>query len=86
VRDILNCIEPEVRDLMDQAARARGKSRTDCILDTVRLATEEALLDQALRGITPEACTEFVARLDRAPTLNPRLQKTLQTPASWDRQ
>lgn len=86
MRDILNCIEPEVRELMDRAARVRGKSRTDFILDAARLPVEEALFDPALRGITPEACTEVVARLDRAPTLNPRLQKNLQTPAPWDRQ
>lgn len=86
-RDTLNLrIKPEVRGLIDRAAKARGKNRTDFILDAARAAAEEALLDQALLAVSPEAYAEFVARLDRAPAPNPRLQKTLQTPAPWDRQ
>jgi uncharacterized protein (DUF1778 family) len=41
-------IEPEERGLIDRAAKARGKTRTDFILDAARLAAEEALLDQML--------------------------------------
>ncbi|MBW7903426.1 MAG: DUF1778 domain-containing protein [Rhodocyclaceae bacterium] len=86
-RDTLNLrIKPEVRSLIDRAAKARGKNRTDFILDAARIAAEEALLDQALLVVSAEAYAEFVARLDRAPAANPRLQKTLQTPAPWDRQ
>jgi uncharacterized protein (DUF1778 family) len=86
-RDTLNLrIKPEVRGLIDRAAKARGKNRTDFILDAARAAAEEALLDQALLVVNPEAYTEFVVRLDRAPAPNPRLLKTLQTPAPWDRQ
>lgn len=86
-RDTLNLrIKPEVRGLIDRAAKARGKNRTDFILDAARAAAEEALLDQALLVATPEAYAEFVVRLDRAPAPNPRLLKTLQTPAQWDRQ
>lgn len=86
-RDTLNLrIRPEVRGLIDRAAKARGKNRTDFILDAARAAAEEALLDQALLVVSPEAYAEFVARLDRAPAPNTRLRKTLQTPAPWDRQ
>jgi len=85
-RDTLNLrIKPEVRGLIDRAAKARGKNRTDFILDAARAAAEEALLDQALMAVSPEAYADFVARLDRAPAPNPRLLKTLQTPAPWDR-
>ena len=45
-RDTLNLrIRPEVRSLIDRAAKARGKNRTDFILDAARNAAEEALLD-----------------------------------------
>lgn len=85
-RDTLNLrIKPEVRGLIDRAAKARGKNRTDFILDAARAAAEEALLDQALMAVSPEAYADFVARLDRPPAPNPRLLKTLQTPAPWDR-
>lgn len=86
-RDTLNLrIKPEVRGLIDRAAKARGKNRTDFILDAARVAAEETLLDQALLLVSPQAYAEFVARLDRAPTPNNRIQKTLQTPAPWDEQ
>ncbi|MFZ2854018.1 MAG: DUF1778 domain-containing protein [Rhodocyclaceae bacterium] len=86
-RDTLNLrIKPEVRGLIDRAAKVRGKNRTDFILDAARAAAEEALLDQALLVVNPEAYAEFLVRLDRAPAPNPGLLKTLQTPAPWDRQ
>ena len=86
-RETLNLrIKPEVRGLIDRAAKARGKNRTDFILDAARAAAEEALLDQALLVVSPEAYTEFLSRLDRSPTPNPRLKQTLQTPAPWDPQ
>ncbi|MDP2828462.1 MAG: DUF1778 domain-containing protein [Sulfuricellaceae bacterium] len=86
-RDTLSLrIKPEVRGLIDRAAKARGKNRTDFILDAARAAAEDALLDQALLIVSPEAYAEFVERLDRAPATNPRLLKTLQTPAPWDQQ
>lgn len=84
-RDTLNLrIKPEVRGLIDRAAKARGKNRTDFILDAARIAAEETLLDQALLLVSSDAYAEFVARLDRTPVPNIRLQKTLQTPAPWD--
>lgn len=85
-RDTLNLrIKPEVRGLIDRAAKARGKNRTDFILDAARAAAEEALLDQALLVASPDAYAKFVASLDRAPAPNPRLQQTMQAPAPWDR-
>jgi uncharacterized protein (DUF1778 family) len=77
-------IKPEVRGLIDRAARARGKTRTDFILDAARLAAEETLLDQALILVNPQAHSEFLALLDRPPQPNARLRKTLQTAAPWD--
>jgi uncharacterized protein (DUF1778 family) len=84
-RDTLNLrIKPELRSLIDRAAKARGKNRTDFILDAAQQAAEEALLDQALIRASPEAYAEFVAHLDRPTSPNAGLQKTLQTPAPWD--
>ncbi len=86
-RETLNLrIKPEVRGLIDRAAKARGKNRTDFILDAARAAAEEALLDQALLVASPEAYAEFVSRLERSPAPTSRLKKTLQTPAPWDPQ
>lgn len=85
-RETLNIrIKPAERSLIDRAAKARGKNRTDFILDAARLAAEEALLDQAIIAVSQEAYAEFVARLDMPPGSNERLRKTMQTKAPWDK-
>jgi len=84
-RNTLNLrIKPEDRGLIDRAALARGKNRTDFILDAARAAAEEALLDQVMLSVSPGAYAEFVARLDRNPQPNDRLRKTMTTPAPWE--
>lgn len=85
-RESLNIrIKPEERGLIDRAAKARGKTRTDFILDAARLAAEEALLDQMLVVTSREAYAEFLSRLDQPPQPNERLRKTMRTPAPWDK-
>lgn len=84
-RETLNIrIKPEERMLIDRAAKARGKNRTDFILNAARLEAEEVLLDQKINTVSPEIYAEFVARLDMPPGSNERLRKTMQTPAPWD--
>ena len=85
-RETLNIrIKPEERNLIDRAAKTRGKNRTDFILDAARLAAEDALLDQVIISVSPEAYSQFLARLDMPPKPNERLRKTLQTPPPWER-
>lgn len=85
-RETLNIrIKPAERSLIDRAAKARGKNRTDFILDAAKLAAEEALLDQAIIAVSQEAYAEFVARLDMPPGSNERLRKTMQTKVPWDK-
>lgn len=85
-RDTLNLrIKPEDRSLIDRAAQARGKTRTDFVLDAARAAAEEALLDQAVIKVSPEAFAAFLERLDAPPQPNDRLRKTLLSKAPWDK-
>lgn len=77
-------IKPDVRSLIDEAARALGKNRTDFIIDAVRRAAEDTLLDRTLINASPEAYAEFQARLDAPPRPNARLLKTMRTPAPWE--
>jgi uncharacterized protein (DUF1778 family) len=85
-RETLNIrIKPEERNLIDRAAKTRGKNRTDFILEAARRAAEDALLDQVIISVSPEAYSEFLARLDTPPKPNERLRKTMQTPAPWER-
>jgi uncharacterized protein (DUF1778 family) len=84
-RETLNLrIKAEERSLIDRAAKARGKNRTEFILEAARLAAEEALLDQLIVTASPLAYAQFVARLDAAPNPNERLRKSMRTSAPWD--
>lgn len=85
-RQTLNLrIRAEERDLIDSAARASGKNRMEFILDATRRAAEEALLDQALLRVDPEAFAAFQARLDAPPAPNEWLRKTMQSVPPWEK-
>jgi uncharacterized protein (DUF1778 family) len=85
-RDTLNIrIKPEVRSLIDRAAHLLGKNRTDFVLDAARHAAEDALLDRTVFVVSPAAYKEFLARLDAPTRPNPRLRRSLRTPAPWDK-
>lgn len=84
-RETLNLrIKPAERDLIDRAAKAKGKNRTDFVLEAARAAAEEALLEQHIIMADPEAYQEFLDRLDHPPEPNAALRKTMQTPAPWE--
>jgi uncharacterized protein (DUF1778 family) len=84
-RETLNFrVKGEDRNLFDRAARLLGKSRTDFMLEAARRAAQDALLDQTLFKVSPKVYAEFVARLDKRPTPNKKLRRTMTTPAPWE--
>lgn len=78
-------IKAEEKSLIDQAARVRGKSRTDFILDAARQAAQDAILDQTVIAVTPAAYEAFLARLEGPPRVNVRLRRTMRTRPPWQR-
>ncbi len=85
-RETLNIrIKPDLRGLIDRAAKISGKNRTDFMLDAARLAAEDALRDRTLLALDPEAYAEFVTRLDAPANPNERLRRTMQTVAPWEK-
>jgi uncharacterized protein (DUF1778 family) len=70
--------------LIDRAAKAVGKNRTDFVLDAARSAAQDALLDQTVFTLSPKAYAEFLARLDAPPQPNERLRRVLKTRAPWE--
>jgi len=85
-RETLNIrIKPEERNLIDRAARMRGKNRTDFILDAVRSAAEETLYNHAFIMADPESYAKFLTLLDLPPCPSARLRRTMQAPAPWER-
>lgn len=61
-------IRDDVRALIDRAAKAHGKSRSDFMIDAARRAAEEALLDQALVRVDEETHKHFLQALDEPPS------------------
>ena len=70
-------IKPADRALIDQAAAAQGKKRTEFMLEASRRAAEEALLDCTLLRVDRETYARFVELLDKPPRPNEALRKLL---------
>ncbi|RQW79738.1 MAG: DUF1778 domain-containing protein [Methylococcus sp.] len=60
-------VRDDIRDLIDRAARAQGKTRSDFMIDAARRAAEESLIDQALIRVDPATYDLFVSVLDTPP-------------------
>jgi uncharacterized protein (DUF1778 family) len=85
-RETLNLrIKPELRGLIDRAAVATGKNRTDFVLNAARHAAEDALMDRTVLAVSAKAYAEFLARLDAPPRPNARLRRALRTAAPWEK-
>lgn len=64
--------EPE---LIDRAAKAKGKNRTDFVLEAVRTSAEEALIEQRIIMANSEDYQESLTRLYQVPAPNAALRK-----------
>jgi uncharacterized protein (DUF1778 family) len=71
--------------LIDQAAEALGRSRSDFMLDTACREAEAILLDRRYFVLSAESFRKFVAMLDKPPKDNPKLRRLLLTKAPWER-
>ena len=60
-------VRDDIRDLIDRAARAQGKTRSDFMIDASRRAAEESLVDQALVRVDSATYEQFLAVLDSHP-------------------
>ena len=72
------------RDLIDRAAAALGKNRSEFMLDATRQAAEDALLDRVLFRVGFDRHEAFVALLDAPPNPNRELTGLLSIPAPWE--
>ena len=79
-------IRNATRALIDRAAQALGRSRSDFMIETSRRAAEDAILDQTVITADRESYDRFLALLDRPPESNERLRKLMRTPAPWEPQ
>jgi len=73
------------RALIDRAAEALGKDRTEFMLDAATREAQSVLLDRRVFQLDDAAFRRFTRILDAPPTANPRLRKLLAKRAPWDR-
>ncbi|MDJ0800445.1 MAG: DUF1778 domain-containing protein [Calothrix sp. MO_167.B12] len=72
------------RDLIDQAAEALGKNRSDFMLETACREAETVLLDRRLFILDEDKFQQFMELLDTPPRDNPHLRSLLNTKAPWE--
>jgi uncharacterized protein (DUF1778 family) len=70
--------------LVDGAAKALGRSRSDFMLETACREAETVLLDQRNFALSDDAFKRFTALLDKPPASNPKLRRLLRTKAPSD--
>jgi uncharacterized protein (DUF1778 family) len=73
------------RDLIDRAAQATGKTRTEFMLETACRAAEDALLDQRVFFTDEEQYKRFNEALDAPAQSNEMLKALLYKKAPWEK-
>jgi uncharacterized protein (DUF1778 family) len=73
------------RSLIDRAAQALGKNRSDFMLEAACREAESVLLDRRYFALDAETFEQFTALLDVSPATNPRLRRLLAEKAPWER-
>jgi len=73
------------KSLIDRAAQALGRNRSDFMLETACREAESVLLDRRHFALPEEEFRRFTAMLDKPPPSNPRLARLLRTKAPWDK-
>jgi len=75
--------DPQVRNLIDRAAKISHRNRTEFVLDAAIQKAEEVILDQQLISIDEARFQRFLSALDAPPASNPRLQILLGRKTPW---
>lgn len=76
-------IEGRTRELIDAAASALGKTRTEFMVETARRAAIDVLLDERLFALDNSRYDDFVATLDSPPEPGARLRALMRRTPAW---
>ena len=68
---------PQQLDLIDQAARLLGKSRSDFVLEAACEKARSVMLDQVFFSLDESRLKQFTAMLDAPPAPNPGLDRLM---------
>lgn len=75
-------IREDVRAVIDRAARIRGKTRSDFMIDAAYRAAEDTLLDQTLVKVDADSYAHYLAILDRPPG-GEGFERLMNAPTPW---
>jgi uncharacterized protein (DUF1778 family) len=75
----------QARELIDQAADALGKSRSEFIVESARAHAIEVMLDKRIFPLGSEQYAAFIALLDARPAPNEKLKKLMKSKSPWER-
>jgi len=73
------------RALIDRAAEALGKNRSDFMLEAACREANTVLVDRRFLLVDEKTFKRFTDALDRSPADNPRLRRLLTSKAPWGR-
>ena len=76
-------VRSDIRSLIDRAAKAQGKTRSEFMIDAARRAAEETLLDQALVRVDQLTYEYFLEVLDRPPG-GEGFERLMAAPKPWN--
>jgi uncharacterized protein (DUF1778 family) len=76
-------ISTEDRMLIDRAAKAAHKTRSEFLLDSARAAAADTLLDRTLFVLPDKEFRDFAKALDKAPSSSGVLKKLGKRPSPW---
>lgn len=78
-------IDPLSRQLIDDAASALGKTRTEFMVEIARSQAIDVLLDRRLLTLEADDHAAFVSALDNPPAPGPKLRALLARKPAWTR-
>lgn len=78
-------IESSTRQLIDDAAMALGKTRTEFMVETARRQAIDVLLDQRLFTLDSGRFDTFMHALDNPPAPGPKLRSLLRRVSVWQK-
>jgi uncharacterized protein (DUF1778 family) len=76
-------IEPQTRQIIDDAAALLGRTRTEFMIETARRQAIDVLLDQRLFVLDPSRYDAFTEALDNPPPPGPKLRALLRRAPAW---
>jgi uncharacterized protein (DUF1778 family) len=77
-------IEAQTRRLIDEAAAALGKTRTEFMVESARRQAIDVLLDQKLFTLDSGRYDAFMQALDAPPAPGPKLRSLLGRTPAWE--